>query len=181
MQMTIILGIFLAILVGETAGEMPGWLSWMTGTQTVTLTLGILVLFWSLVRITIKMLMVTLENSKDISRTLMALPGRIDLIMRIIVFGLFAVQLTIGGWARLVCIDWQLSSWVIIDEILLLFPFFVMIITKWYFFYPVNRYVKEYVVAGQLTGGVSARPVWSRRQYMSFQIRHNAEELRFHR
>ncbi|MCF7956992.1 MAG: M48 family metalloprotease [Phycisphaerae bacterium] len=172
MQITVILGIFLALLVGETAAEMPDWLRWMTGPQTVTLTLGILLLFGSLVHISTKMLITTLENARDISRTLMSLPGRVDLIMRVLVFALFAVQLTLGGWARQVCIDWQFNQWVIVDEILLIVPLLIMILTKWYCFYPVNRFIKEYIVAGQLADGVSARPVWSRRQYMSFQIRH---------
>jgi len=171
MQIVIISAVFLALVAGQS--ETLQQKSCFSGAQTIALFAGSMFLLWSLMTITARSVLIRLERFARIKRPLSRLPGRVDLIMRTIVLGLFAVQLIIGGWAYMVCAEWQLTRFVLLDELLLLLPFVLMLLMKWYCFYPVNRFVRQYVVAGRLSEGASARPVWSRRQYLSFQIRHN--------
>jgi len=172
-QITVILAVLLAMLVGESATELPVWLNRFEGPSCLAMVAGSMLLLWSLSRLSAKMLLGRLEQAGQSVRSVLRLPGKIDVMMQVMILSLFAVQLTIGGWGRLVCVRWQLSELILIDELLIISPFIVMLIIKWYFFYPVNRFIKEYIVAGQLAGGISTRPVWSRRQYLSFNIRHH--------
>lgn len=164
-------------MASETQGDFPGWMTdWMgqfNPTRVILLEVGLIVLVWALARITAQTVLKRLERSKFLEGPLQRLPGQVDLLMRIILLTVFALQITIGGWGRLIVIHWQLGRFILIDELLLLMPFVIIQLIKWYYFYPINRFIKEYIVAGQLEEGLSARPVWSRWQYISFQIRHN--------
>ncbi len=177
MQFTIIIAVFMALLAGENANSSPqDQLPWMSGHfsgfSAVSFTMGTILLLWSLMRAISQMFLRRMERVGMPDRTSLRLPGRIDLLTRTIIIVTFATQLTIGGWGYLAGVQWHLRRVVLADEIVLLGPFIVMLIMKWHCFYPINRYVREYVVAGQLAEGLSARPVWTRRQYVSFQIRH---------
>ena len=173
MQIVVISAVFLALLLGESAGETLKQMSYFSGVRTVALLAGSMFLLWSLMTVTVRSVLIRLERFAQVRSPLSRLPGRVDLIMRTVVLGLFAVQLTIGGWADMVCAEWQLTRFVLLDELMLLLPFVLMLLMKWYCFYPVNRFVRQHVVAGRLSRGDSARPAWSRRQYLSFQIRHS--------
>ena len=176
MQITIILGIFLALLVGEilsgTGEEGPAkWLSNFTGPQSAVLITGLTLLTWSLMRVVSRQVVAKLKRTEWPQPAVLRLPGRVDLLLRATVLGAFAVQLTVGGWAHLICGRWRLQRFILLDEILLILPFLVLILLQWNCFYPVNRFVREYVMTGQLAEGLAARPVWRRSQYMSFNIR----------
>jgi STE24 endopeptidase len=172
-QVTVILAVLLALLVGESATELPVWLNGLEGLNCPAMMAGSILLLWAFSRLSAKVLLGRLERAGQSVRSVLRLPGKIDIMMQVMILSLFAVQLTIGGWGRLVYVRWQLGKLILIDELLIIAPFIVMLIIKWYFFYPVNRFIKEYIVAGQLAGGISTRPVWSRRQYISFNIRHH--------
>ncbi|KPK75318.1 MAG: hypothetical protein AMJ79_11560 [Phycisphaerae bacterium SM23_30] len=174
-QITIILGIFLALLAGELAGggrddEQLRWLSYLNGPQAAALMAGVIFLMWSLMRVVSGRVVAKLKGTELPQPAALRLPGRVDFLMRMAVLGAFAVQL-VGGWAHLICGRWRLQRFVLADEILLILPFLVLVIMQWYCFYPVNRYMREYVITGQLAEGLSARPVWRRSQYVSFHVR----------
>jgi len=175
-QLTIILAIFLAVLIGENFADLssqlypkvPDW----TWQRSVTMIVGSTLLIWSLMRLTANIAVAKLTRSQKAGRLSLGLPGRMDLLMQIIIVGIFAVQLSICGWAKVVRLDFQLARLIALDEILLILPFVLMLLLKWHCFYPVNRFVREYIMMGQLSEGLAARPVWTRPQYISFHLRH---------
>jgi len=178
MQFTVIIAVFIALLAGENTSSTPQdmfpWTSGhLSGLSAMSFTAGTILLLWSLMRVTSKIFLRRMERVGIPNRSSLRLPGRIDLLTRIVIVVMFAIQLTIGGWGQLTVVEWHLRRVVLADEVVLLGPFIIMLILKWHCFYPINRYIREYVVAGQLAEGLSARPVWTRRQYVSFQIRHS--------
>ena len=153
------------------AGPLPEWMARLVGMKSIGLALGLTIILWSLFRWASQRLVNRLGHDQRLGRGELRLPGRIDLLMRLIVLLTFAASLTVGGWAHTVLEEWRLGRYVLIDEWVLLAPFVAMTLVRWVCFYPVNRTVREYVVAGQLAEGLAARPVWSRREYLSFQVR----------
>jgi len=177
MQLSVILAFMTAIFVGEslcTEKIDPSleWLGTMRGMRAVMLTGGSLLLSWVLMRFSCQTLLGRLQKEGNPSRRGLRLPGRLDLWLRIFVLGMFGIQLTVGGWGYFVCREIKLQRIVLMDEMALILPFIIMMYMKWYCFYPINRYIREYVVAGQLAEGLATRPVWTRREYISFQSRH---------
>lgn len=170
MQITIILAILMALLIGDDVTS--AWHGSLSPAASLALVAGSILILWSLMRVKVRLLLAKLERLGWPSRAAGRLPGRTDLLMRAFVLGAFALQLTVGSWARVVTVDWQLQHWILADEILLLLPFIVMISLHWYCLYPVNRFVREHLVVEHLAEGLPARPVWSRRQYLLFQLRH---------
>jgi len=175
-QLNIILGILMALFAGEIMSgpdwsDLRDWMSRMGGMQSVALVTGMILLMWAFMRVVSRQVVLKLEATELPHPKALRLPGRVDLLMRITILCAFGLQLTAGGWTHVICLEWRLQRIVLLDEIFLMLPFIVMILMNWYCFYPVNRFVREYVVTGQLADGLSARPVWSRSQYMSFHIR----------
>ncbi|MCP4708307.1 MAG: M48 family metalloprotease [Planctomycetes bacterium] len=159
------------VMIGPGWSQLRHWMSRMGQMQSVALVTGMIFLMWAFMRVVSQQVVLKLEATELPHPKALRLPGRVDLLMRIIILCAFGLQLTAGGWANLVCLEWRLQRIVLLDEIILMLPFVVMILMNWYCFYPVNRFVREYVVTGQLADGLSARPVWRRSQYMSFNIR----------
>lgn len=112
-----------------------------------------------------------MDRDETFKKSLLQLPGRIDILMRLLIVVTYGMLLTLGGWARLIYQEWSLQRLILIDELVLLGPFIVLMVVKWYCQYPISRIVREYIMTGQLKEGLPTRPVWSRRQYLSFQIR----------
>jgi len=158
---------------GAPAERPAAWISELPLGTVAAVLAGSILLVWSVIRITTGVLYRRLTRSEYPSRSDLHLVGRIDLLLQIIVVSTFALQLALGGWVGLVSAKWQLQRVVLADELCLLLPFIVMLLIKWYHFYPINHLVRQYVVSGQLAEGLSARPVWSRSQYISYQLRHS--------
>ena len=175
MQLTVILAVLVMLWAGEAATEVNGESVLMAQrgwVNSLILLVGTVVLMWSVMRLIANKVQKKLMRSGFADSWSQRLPGRVELAMRVIVLLVFAAQLTVGGWAVVVRKDWNMAGTVALDEILLILPFVVMESLKWYCFYPVNRFVRENIMMGQLSEGLAARPVWTRRQYMSFHIRH---------
>lgn len=164
----------MALLVSDiaTAEETNVWINYFSGVGSLAFVGGTIILLWSLMHLTGRLVLHRLERVGAHHRSTLRLPGRIELLLRILVVITYGCQLFLGGWGKLVGVEWQLQRLVLVDELVLLLPFIVAMLMKWWCLYPINRFVREYVVAGQLAEGISARPVWSRRQYISFQFRH---------
>jgi len=169
-QVTVILAVVLALTAPEltpTQLDMD-----FTGAETLLTVAGLTLIMWSLMRLTGRALVRLLTGAGQGRFGDLRLPSRVDLVVRVFVLGTFAVELVVCGWSRLVTETWRLQRIVLADEIALILPFIVLQLLKWHSFYPVDRFVRQYVVAGRLEQGLAARPVWSLRRYMSFHIRH---------
>ena len=58
-----------------------------------------------------------------------------------------------------------------LDELLMILPFMVLLVTGYVRLYPVDRMVREAMIGELLNMAEPVQPVWSRRQYVSFQLR----------
>lgn len=176
MQLTIILAAFLALVAGtDVAGNQGLIASIMPQNLSVRdslfLVIGSTLIVLALLRIGGLFLFRKLQNHMG-QRRVWRLPARVDMLLRIVMIGVFGLQLTLAGWAHLITVKWNLGRFLLADEVCLLAPFLLMQAASWYLFYPANRFVREVVVSGQLAEGLATRPVWSRRQYLLFHFRH---------
>jgi len=176
-QVTVLVAMFIALLTGSTVESetlpvfVQNWLNYFTTMPLLGLISGSILILWSLLRIVSAQVVRRMERMGVAGGRALRLPGQMDMVLRIIILMVFTAQLIFGGWAQLILVKWQLHRFILVDELLLLLPFLLMMILFWHSYYPVNRYVREYIVAGQLAEGMAARPVWSRRQYISFNLR----------
>ena len=60
-----------------------------------------------------------------------------------------------------------------LDEMLLLLPLLLGIVTSWAMLYPADRAVRRVSIELQLWASVPAHPIWSLRAYLSFMLRQN--------
>ena len=175
MHITVIIAVFMALLLGPgdpPVDEGPFPAAPFDPGAALLLVAGTSLIFWALTRITARMLLRRLQLLGWSQLGSLRLPGRVGLISTVSLLCLFFVQLRYIGWARLVHSEWELGRFVLADEVALILPFVLLQLLKWHCFYPVNRYIKEYVVAGQLVEGIATRPVWSLGEYMIFHLRH---------
>ena len=174
-QIIVIIAVFAALLVGQQAAQQDQGAIEALGVDAVrviALVIGTVLLFWSLTRIGAKMLLQRLGRGGWSRPGALRLPSKFSFVSNVLMLGVFVAQLRYIGWANLVCAQWRLGDFVLLDEVLLVGPFVMLQLLKWHSFYPVNRYIKEYVVAGQLAEGIATRPVWSVGEYMAFHVRH---------
>ncbi len=175
MQISVILAIMIALLAGESvqAGNPETeWFSSPGSGQSLLILAGSMLLVWSFWRVITRLILARLEGMQWPNRSVMKMPGRVDLVFQIMLLTVFTIQLTVGGWAELICTDLGLGGTVLLWEVGLILPYVLMLILKWHCFYPINRFFKENIIAGQLAEGLSARPVWSCGQYILFNVRH---------
>lgn len=177
MQVSVLLAVFIAFLVTgivqEHAGEDLFWLGQWQPIQVVCLLVGSILIFGGVSRFISNLLLKRLERLGWKNRAAMRLPAKIDLIIQFLLIMLYLAQLTVGGWCKLVFQQWDLGRYILVWEILLLLPFFCLVIFKWLTFYDINYFIRSHVVSDQLAGGISTRPVWTRKEYLIFQIRNS--------
>jgi len=166
--LAVCIALFVAGRLDGPAGDLPHW------QQMLGFLVGPMFIGWALMRWTSQRLLKRLLRMGWRHRSVRRRPARVELLMRTMVLGLFTLQLTEGKWATLVCQQWGLErpSMVLVGEVSLLAPFVVLDLMKCWCFYPVNRFVREQLVVEQLAEGLAARPVWTRRQYLLFHVRH---------
>lgn len=167
------MAVLMALLIAE---NTDSWSNYCIGwSHSLALTVGVVLFVWSILRIIAKMLVARLERIGWINRQAGRLARHAEIVSRIIVLSSFGVILTVGGWAKLICVNWHLQhrNVIAVGEICLILPFVILQLLAWHSFYGVNRFVREWLVATQLAEGLAARPVWTRRQYMIFQLRHS--------
>ncbi len=177
MQITVLVAMFIALLAGSffESDNLPIWLThWLnrfTTLERLGFIFGLILILWSIFRVVSVQVVRRIGRMGITGSRSLRLPGQMDMVLRILILTVFTGQLFLGGWAQLIVVKWGMDRFILADEILLLLPFLLMIILFWHSYYPVNRYVREHIVAGQLAEGMAARPVWSRRQYISFNVR----------
>lgn len=175
MQIQVLIAFFVVLisvgLVEETVVTPDHWLGLLSAKQTLLLLVGSILIFTALVRGLSRWLLARLNRLGWQNRSAMRLPAKCDLLIQVLLLLLFATQLTIGGWCKLLYLDWNLQNSILLWEVGLLAPFLVMMIFKWACFYPINHFIRTHMVADQIVDGVAARPVWTLGQYLTFQIR----------
>ncbi len=81
--------------------------------------------------------------------------------------------LLIGGWARLITDTLHAEAVPLVPKVMAVGPFIAALLAYWWATYPLDRALRQRnCQAMALTGG-TVRPVWTRRQFMGFNIRHN--------
>lgn len=96
--------------------------------------------------------------------------GRIHLIMRAALLGLFGLLILQTGWVRMVRIDWHLGHYPLIDELVLVSPVLLATVLCWLVMYPTDRALR--IAAGGGLGDPTSQPVWTLGQYLDFQVRY---------
>ena len=181
MQISILIAVFFVLfaagVVQDTSVGPTVWTGdWgpaeSAGLRSLGLLVGSTMLFWSIIRLTARILLRRMQPLGWENRSAMRLPGRIDLFVQTMLLLLFAAQITIGGWTRVVLCDWDLGNTILIWEVVLILPFIILMVIKWICYYPINRFIRMHVVVEQLTDNISTRPVWKLGHYLSFQLRH---------
>ena len=150
-HITVIIAVFAALLAGQHAAQQDEAAIEafrFDAVQVVVLVVGTVLIFWSLSRMAAKMLLDRLRRHGWSRPGSLRLPSRFSFVTNVAMLGAFTGQLIYIGWADLVCAQWRLGRVVLLDEVMLVLPFVGLQLLKWHSFYPVNRYIKEYVVAG---------------------------------
>ena len=154
MQITVLVAMFIALLAGSSfeSEALPSWMEYFDTRRSLVLLAGSILILWSLLRVISTQVVRRMERVGVAGGGALRLPGRMDFLLRIMILTVFTAQLTVGSWTKQVQAEWQLHRFILADEILLLLPFLLMIMLFWHSYYPVNRYVREHIVAGQLAG-----------------------------
>ena len=178
MQLAVISAVFISLLIGESLSVegLDRGQAWMGGDiggfRSAALVAGSIILLWSLMRISAMKVVLRMKRAAGGDRRVRRLPARFEMLTQVMLLGTFVLQLTACGWGKLVYVEARLQRLVMIDEFVMLLPFVLMLLLKWHCVYPINRFIREGAITEQLMDGLSARPVWSRGQYISFQARH---------
>ena len=87
---------------------------------------------------------------------------------------LYALDLYLGvlRWVRLH--TWNL---LLLDDVLFLTPTLLVIAAGWWFYYPIDRRLRDAALLARLDAGLPIHPVWTRRQYLVAQFRHQVAML----
>jgi len=133
---------------------------------------GTILFYWSLTRVTVKILLARMNRLGFRDHRTRRLQVRVEFLLQILILVLFAGQLTVGGWAGFICLGLGLGNAAVLWEVGLILPFIALVMIKWDGFYAVNHFMRGSVISEQLAEGHAARPIWSKRQYMVFQLRH---------
>jgi STE24 endopeptidase len=83
-----------------------------------------------------------------------------------------AFNLICAEWPRVVRADWRLLDWTALDDVVVLLPYLLTIVAGWALLYPADRAIRWMVMESRLVSGAPVHPVWSFRQYMSFNFRY---------
>ena len=154
----------------EWLGQWAGGFS--QGWGSVCLVTGTILFYWSLTRVTVKVLLGRMKRLGFRDHSTRRMQARTQFQLQGLILVLFAGQLTVGGWAGFICLDLGLGGVAVLWEAALILPFIAMLLIKWDGLYAVNHFERGSLVSEQLAEGHATRPIWSKRQYMVFQIRH---------
>lgn len=65
----------------------------------------------------------------------------------------------------------ELGDWIIVDEFIALSPPVLVVLGAWFFYYPINRRLREAALIRLLDSGKPVYPIWTRREYVLSQAR----------
>lgn len=78
-----------------------------------------------------------------------------------------------AGWARLTGETLQLKAIPLVGKAMAAGPFIAALLAYWWAIYPLDRAMRQQNSQAMAIAGESAPPVWTRRQFMGFNLRHN--------
>lgn len=65
-----------------------------------------------------------------------------------------------------------LGDWVMVDELLMVLPMVLLMVGMWAVYYPIDRRIRQAALIGRIDAGLPIYPVWSLREYLTAQMRH---------
>lgn len=95
-----------------------------------------------------------------------------SLLVRVLIVLGLAAQVVLTGWVPLVRERWGLSAYYGLDELVVLLPFLAALIASWVFLYAADRAIRHLVFEARLLEAAPVHPVWSLRQFLVFNLRH---------
>lgn|GEM_PF-806487 len=184
MQVSVLITLFLSIIISSLVQDrqlsdllLGRWLVQSEPFYMVALRhcglvgCGVLV-FAFLVRWILSITLKCMETTTA-SRKRVKLPGRVDLLIQFMLMSSFVAMMTVGGWCRFVNEDLVFIKWQVCIQMVMLLPYLIMLVFKWYFFYDINFFTRNQLVTSPLRARNVARPVWTRKEYLIFQFRHS--------
>ncbi len=78
-----------------------------------------------------------------------------------------------AGWASLINETLHLEALPLVPKALAAGPFIAALLAYWWAIYPLDRALRRQNSQAMALAGEAVRPVWTRRQFMGFNIRHN--------
>ncbi|MCD4698943.1 MAG: M48 family metalloprotease, partial [Phycisphaerae bacterium] len=78
-----------------------------------------------------------------------------------------------AGWARLINETLRLEAVPLAGKAMAAGPFIAALLAYWWATYPLDRALRQRNSQAMVLSGESAPPVWTRRQFMGFNLRHN--------
>ncbi|MDY7010294.1 MAG: M48 family metallopeptidase [Planctomycetota bacterium] len=78
-----------------------------------------------------------------------------------------------AGWARLISETLRLEAIPLAGEAMAVGPFIAALLAYWWAMYPLDRALRQQNIQAMVLSGEPVPPVWTRRQFMGFNLRHN--------
>ncbi len=82
---------------------------------------------------------------------------------------LFVLDVAVGGLAS---VRQVIGDLVVIDELLLMLPTLGVMVAGWAFYHPIDRALREAALFRNIDDGHAVYPIWTRRQFIFAQLRH---------
>jgi len=115
----------------------------------------------------------TLAGNRDRPGTAQQFHHRATVFLRAFVIASFAVDILATRWPD-ICYSPGYSPWLrIVGDLCALLPYTAGLMAVWWLAYPVDRALREQVLAVGAPDGDGLRSIWSRRQYVAFNVRHH--------
>jgi STE24 endopeptidase len=163
----ILLGLIVALFLHDTqslaGATAPAW-SWHDSLTSVVAKLAVAGLYALLCRRTVR------QMHKPGAIAALRLADRGAVVYRQAVLALYVWDL----WAGLLtAVRHAIGDLILIDELVVLLPPMAMLVWAWYVHYPIERRLREATLIRQLDSGLPVHPVWTRSEYLLFQVRHH--------
>ena len=115
---------FMALLAGSTveSGPVSAWMGYFDTSRCLVLLAGSLFIVWSLLRVISAQVVRRMERQGAASGSGLRMPGRIDFLLRVLILMVYAAQLTVGSWTKLVQAQWHMHRFILLDELINAFP-----------------------------------------------------------
>ncbi len=78
-----------------------------------------------------------------------------------------------AGWASLINDTLHLEAVPLAGEVLAAGPFIAALLAYWWAIYPLDRALRRQNIQAMALSGEAVSPVWTRRQFLGFNLRHN--------
>jgi len=98
---------------------------------------------------------------------------RSSLVLRFFVFAGFAANLLLTRWPQLIEELKPIPPWSGVADLITISPFMIGLVVLWHAMFPIERTLRGHVAGMRRWEGAGHVRVWTRREYLSFNIRHH--------